>query len=400
MYDQCIKNEIEFLNEHLLLNLINEDNKIKGITALNILDTKVIKIDAKCVILASGGYAGLYHNFTTNSYASTGDGIAAALKVGAKISNMEFIQFHPTALENKNILISESARGEGGYLVDEKENRFIDELKPRDEVARAIFEKNHLKQKVYLDLRHLGLDKINQIMPQERRLVYDFLKLKMENDLIPVNPSAHYTMGGILCDKEAKTSIENLFACGECTQSGVHGANRLGGNSLLEVITFGKIAGENAAKKAKEISSFSKASNKQFKKDKEKIESYFNKKNESDFYKTKKELGKLFFNNVGLFREEKKLQKAFDYINLKEKELRTYSINDKSRVYNKNLVELLEFENIITLSKPIIKSALLRKESRGAHYRTDYKQRSKEFDKISVCTLKNDVLEINFEDVL
>ena len=400
LYDQCIKEGIEFLNEHLLLNLIVEKDQVKGVTALNILDSKVIEIASKCVILASGGYAGLYHNFTTNSYASTGDGIALAFRAGAKISNMEFIQFHPTALENKNILISESARGEGGYLVDEKGTRFIDELKPRDEVARAIFEKNQKKEKVYLDLRHLGKEKINEIMPQERRLVYDFLKLKMEEDLIPINPSAHYTMGGILTNEETETSIKNLFACGECSQSGIHGANRLGGNSLLEITTFGKIAGLNAAKRSKDILTYNKPTNQQFEKDKKKIEEYFTKDKKNDFYEIKKELGKLFFNKVGLFREEEELQEALDYVNIKEKEIETYSIDDKSKIYNKNLIDLLEFRNSLTLCKAIIKSAQERKESRGAHFRNDFKEEKEEFDKISICVLKNDRLELSFEDVL
>ncbi len=400
LYDQCIKNEIEFLNEHLLLNLIVENNKIEGITVLDILNSEVKKIEAKTVILATGGYAGIYHNFTTNSFATTGDGISAAFRAGAKLSNMEFIQFHPTALENKNILISESARGEGGYLIDEKGNRFIDELKPRDEVARAIYKKHHNKEKIYLDLRHLGIEKINEVMPQERRLVYDFMKLKMEEDLIPINPSAHYTMGGVLTNINGESSIENLYACGECSQSGIHGANRLGGNSLLEIITFGKITGKNAAKKALSIKNKSTNLNNQFEKDKKRIETLFNKESDYDFYKTKKELGKLFFNNVGLFREEKKLTKALEYIYKKENELDLMGIEDKSRTYNKNLVELLEFQNLIQLSEVIIKSALTREESRGAHYRVDFADEKESFDKNSVSIFKEGKIVHYFEDIL
>lgn len=399
LYDQCIKENIDFLHEHYLLSLIVEDNKVKGITALDILDSNVKEIHSKCVILASGGYAGLYHNYTTNSYSTTGDGVAAALKAGAKISNMEFVQFHPTALENKNILISESARGEGGYLVDTDGNRFIDELKPRDEVARAIYEKNQKGEKVYLDLRHLGKERIKEIMPQERGLIYDFTKLKIENDLIPVNPSSHYTMGGILTNKEAETSIENLFACGECSQSGIHGANRLGGNSLLEIITFAKIAAKNVAKRVKELDLYVKPSKKQFNKDKKKIELIFEKTEKIDFYKTKKDLGKLLFNNLGLFREEKEIKKAIKYIKIKKEEIAFYGIKDKSKVYNKNLLDLLELENIITLCEAIAKSSFLRKESRGAHFRSDFKEEKEDFCKNSICILKNDKLEFSFEDI-
>lgn len=399
LYDQCIKEDIKFLNEHLLLNFIVKNNQIQGVTALNILNSEVIQINAKSVILASGGYAGIYHNFTTNSYTTTGDGIAVALRAGAKLSNMEFVQFHPTALENKNILISESARGEGGYLVDENENRFIDELKPRDEVARAIYEKNHEGKRVFLDLRHLGLDKINETMPQERRLVEEFMQLKMENDLIPINPSAHYTMGGVLTDIETKTSIKNLYACGECSQSGIHGANRLGGNSLLEIITFGKIAGENAAKNAKNAPEIQNTSSNQYEIDKNMIEELLKNEKKEDFYSVKKDLGKLFFKNAGLFREESKLKELLDYINKQSALKEAFGIEDKSRTYNKNLVELLEFKNMIEISESIIKSALERKESRGAHYRTDFKEEKKEFDKNSISYIKDNNLVVEFEEI-
>ena len=400
LYDQCIKEDIKFLNEHQLLNLIIEDDCVKGITAINILDSEVKELKAKTVILATGGYAGIYHQFTTNSYSSTGDGIAAAYRAGAKLSNMEFVQFHPTTLEKKNILISESARGEGGYLIDESGNRFIEELKPRDEVARAIFERTNKGEKVYLDLRHLGLERINEVMPQERRLVKDFIGLNMENDLIPISPSAHYTMGGILVDINTKTSIENLFSCGECSQSGIHGANRLGGNSLLEIITFGKIAGINAAKKANEIKTYKSTSNNQLMKDEKNLKEILQRENENDFYETKKELGKLFFTNVGLFREEKKLSLALDYVLKEEQAINDYGIEDKSKIYNKNLIEFLEFQNIIQLSKIILKSAIERTESRGAHYRTDFVEEKKEFDKNSISILEDKSLKISFEDIL
>lgn len=400
LYDQCLKEDIEFYNEHQLLNLIIKDNKVKGITALDVQTCKIKEIKAKTVILATGGYAGLYNGFTTNSYASTGDGIASALKAGAKISNMEFIQFHPTALENKNILISESARGEGGYLIDDNGKRFIDELKPRDEVARAIYKKYEDGNKVYLDLRHLGFKKINEAMPQERRLVQEFMQLKMEEDLIPVNPSAHYSMGGILTDIDAKSSIENLYACGECSQSGVHGANRLGGNSLLEIITFGKIAGVNAAIKAKDENYIEEKESFQYLEDKDNIEKIFSNNTNIDFYKRKKELGKQFFKNVGLFREQKSMQDTLNLILEWKEELDTLGITDKSKIFNKNLTDLIEYKNMIELSHIILISALNRKESRGAHYRTDFEEESKAYDRNSIIFLKDSMLNPKLEEIL
>ena len=400
LYDQCLKENIEFYNEHQLINLITENNTVRGITALDIQNTQVKEIKAKTVILATGGYAGIYNGFTTNSYSSTGDGIACALKAGAKISNMEFIQFHPTALENKNILISESARGEGGYLVDREGNRFIDELKPRDEVARAIYKKYEEGKKVYLDLRHLGLNKINEAMPQERRLVQEFMQLKMEEDLIPINPSAHYSMGGIITNIETKSSIENLYACGECSQSGIHGANRLGGNSLLEIITFGKVAGINAAKKAKDENIIEKKEGKQFLSDKKNIENIFTNDVKIDFYKRKKELGKLFFKNVGLFREEKPMKDLLGQVLEWKDELSQIGINDKSKIFNKNLTDLIEYKNMIELAHTILLSAITRKESRGAHYRTDFTDESVEYDRNTILFMDNNSLNINLEEIL
>ena len=211
LYDRCIEQNIEFKNEHLLLNLIIENNTCIGVTALDIKEGTVKEFLSKTTILATGGYAGIYTNHTTNSYSNTADGIAIAFDAGVELSNMEFVQFHPTSLESSNILISESARGEGGYLLDEQENRFIDELKPRDEVSRAIYEKIERNEKVYLDLRHLGLEKICEVMPQERRLAFDYSNIKIENELLPITPAAHYTMGGIKTDIKTQTNINNLF---------------------------------------------------------------------------------------------------------------------------------------------------------------------------------------------
>lgn len=398
LYDQCIKEEIEFKNEYQLLNLVINENKVKGATFINIETSEVIEIKAKTVILATGGYAGIYTNYTTNSYSSTGDGIATALKAGAKASNIEFMQFHPTALKNKNILISESARGEGGYLVDNNEKRFIDELKPRDEVARSIYKKYEEGNSVYLDLRHLGLKKINETMPQERHLIQEFMNLKMEEDLIPINPSAHYSMGGIITNSENETTIENLYACGECSQSGIHGANRLGGNSLLEIISFGKNTGINASKKAKK-ESFEELHNLQLEKDKNYIENLFKIENKINFYERKKELGKLLFKNAGLFREEISMQKALEKIQNFENELNQIGINDKSKIYNKNLTDLLEYKNMVLLAKGLLISAINRKESRGAHFRIDYQEQLDEYDKNSILTFKENKLDVSFEEV-
>jgi len=398
LYDQCIKEGIHFLNEHSLLNLIIENNKCLGATVLDINTGEIKELSSKSLILASGGYSGIYTNFTTNSYANTGDGIASAIRAGVELSNMEFIQFHPTALKGSNILISESARGEGGYLLDYKYERFIDELKPRDEVSRAIFERISNNENVYLDLRHLGIDKIKNLMPQERRLALEFSNVKLEDELLPINPAAHYSMGGIKTDINCKTNIQNLYACGECAQSSVHGANRLGGNSLLEIVSFGKIAGVNAALNAKENKEEFISNTKQLLLDKKHINSIFKYSNEINFYSIKEEMGKNLFNNVGVFRDEDNMNKALSFINKAEKQISIMGVKDKELAYNKNLVEFLEFINMLEVSKLVIKSAILRKESRGAHFRVDYPMEEKTLEVNTLITKNNNILNIKFED--
>jgi succinate dehydrogenase / fumarate reductase flavoprotein subunit len=197
LYDSCLKEDIEIRDELFLLNLIVEDGITKGCIFLDISTGKVIDILAKSVIIATGGYASIYKNYTTNSDDSTGDGIASVLRAGGRISDMEFVQFHPTALRHSSILISESARGEGGYLVNSKGIIFVDELLPRDVVARAIALQISQGEEVFLDIRHLGKEKLLHLMPQEIDLARLHEGVDPITELIPIKPVAHYTMGGI-----------------------------------------------------------------------------------------------------------------------------------------------------------------------------------------------------------
>lgn len=247
LYDNCIKKDIEFLNEHSLIDLIIKNKKYLGINVFNLLNGEEISLYSKTLIIATGGYGNIYSTHTTNSISTTGDGLAIAFKHGIKLSNLEFIQFHPTALKGTNTLISESARAEGAFLIDDEGKRFVDELTTRDEVARAIKKKIDNGENVYLDMRHININIIKEKMPQEKKLIKDIMNLDLHKDLIPIVPAVHYTMGGILTNVSCETSIKDIFACGEVAQNNTHGANRLGGNSLLEIITFGKIAGSNAA---------------------------------------------------------------------------------------------------------------------------------------------------------
>jgi len=372
LYDTCLKEKIDFLEEYYLLNLIVKDDTVKGATFLDIRSGEVKQVDAKSVVMASGGYGSIYHGYTTNAYGSTGDGVAAVLRAGGAVSDMEFIQFHPTALKHSSILISESARGEGGYLVNEKGERFVDELKPRDEVARAIFAQISEGQRVFLDVRHLGEAKLMELLPQEVELCKMHEHIDPATELIPIKPVAHYTMGGIDVDYALEvTGIKGCFAVGECSNAKVHGANRLGGNSLLEIVAFGRFAGENAYKHSIYASS-KPADNTQKEKDSTELELLFTQENVQAFYPYRELLGNLFYEKVGIVRENDQLHEALEEVIQMQVNQKNMGIRDKHRENNQNLIDFLEFKNALLLAPTIISAAIARDESRGAHFKVGF----------------------------
>ena len=390
LYDTCLKEKIDFLDEHYLLNLITEDGTAKGATFLDIRTGEVKQINAKSVIIATGGYASLYHGFTTNAYGSTGDGVAAVLRAGGAVSDMEFIQFHPTALKHSSILISESARGEGGYLLNSEGERFVDELKPRDEVARAIFKELSEDKEVFLDVRHLGEDKLMELLPQEVALCKLHEHVDPAKELIPIKPVAHYSMGGIDVDYALEVNgIKGCFAVGECSNAKVHGANRLGGNSLLEITAFGRFAGENAYKHSI-YASTKPAKDKQLQKDRAHIENIYAQEASVNFYTQREQLGKLFYEKVGIVRENSQLNKALDEVIAMQVLSNKIGIEDKSTTNNTNLIDFLEFSNALLLAPTIISAAIARDESRGAHYKVDFEEENEDFRKHIVLQWKKE----------
>ena len=364
LYDKCLEAGVEILSDKYLLELLkSESGVVCGAKVLDIRSGEAEIYRAKAVIVAAGGYSRIYHKNSTNSTASTGDAIALAEKIGASLIDMEFVQFHPTALKNSSILISESARGEGGYLLNSKGERFTNELAPRDEVSRAINEEILKGEDIFLDIRHLGEQFIDEGLPQERKLAKLYENVDPVYELIPIKPVAHYTMGGIEVDNKSQTNIEGLFACGECANHRVHGANRLGGNSLLEIVVFGKEAGVNAAAFAKinELQDF-KETKESFL---EELETFTN---EINFYEKREELGNILYEKVGIVRTQEKLESALEFIHSLQKALPRMGVKDKAKVYNTNLIEFLEFKNILDISYSVVKGALDRKVSCGAHY--------------------------------
>jgi succinate dehydrogenase/fumarate reductase flavoprotein subunit len=401
LYDRCLSLGIEILNERYLLNFITqepekEESYIGGATVLNIRTGEVETYEAASVIVATGGYARIYDKHSTNSTGSTGDGIACAIRAGARLSDMEFVQFHPTALKTSSILISESARGAGGYLLNSKGERFTNELAPRDEVARAINDEIQKGEDIFLDIRHLGEEFIDEELPQERKLAKLYENVDPVHDLIPIKPVAHYTMGGIEVDKNSRTKIKGLYAVGECANHRVHGANRLGGNSLLELIVFGREAGRNAALNAKTFDKEIDAST-QTKSAQNFIENLKQFTNEIDFYEKRSLIGNIFYSNAGISREGKGLNAALDAIRQIQKEVPFMGPKDKSKTYNTNLVEFIEFANMVELSEIILVCAISRNESRGAHFRSDIPKENDAVYKTHTIISKEDgVLSADF----
>ena len=390
LYDTCLKEKIDFLDEHYLLNLIVQDGTVKGATFLDIRTGEVKQINAKSVIISTGGYGSLYHGFTTNAYGSTGDGLAAVLRAGGAVSDMEFIQFHPTALKHSCILISESARGEGGYLVNESGKRFVDELKPRDEVARAIFSKMQEGERVFLDVRHLGEEKLMELLPQEVELCKMHEHVDPAQELIPIKPVAHYTMGGIDVDDALEVNgIKGCFAVGECSNAKVHGANRLGGNSLLEITAFGKFSGENAYKHAVHASS-KPTDDTQQQKDAVEIEALLSQNEHVNFYPYREMLGNIFYEKVGIVRENDQLNEALNEVVSMQVKKEEMGITDKSPANNQNLIDFLEFQNALLLAPIIISAAITRDESRGAHYKVGFESEDEALKKHIVLQWKKE----------
>ena len=396
LYDTCLKESIEMLEEHFLLNLIIEEQTVMGATFLNVLTGEVKEIRANKTILATGGYGGLYKNFTTNADGATGDGIAAVLRAGGSLSDMEFVQFHPTALKGSATLISESARGEGGYLVNSKEERFIDELLPRDVVARAIAEQIANGEKVFLDLRHLGEEKLLKLMPQEVHLCKLHEGVDPALELIPIKPVAHYSMGGIDVNKNLEvTGLKNCYAVGECSNAKVHGANRLGGNSLLEIVSLGRLAGHNAVGGDCHRTDQTNTQNNQLQQDQEYIEGLFEEYPwQQNFYTLQDELGEKFYKHAGIVRDNTELNNLLNELRVIKADIDNMGIGDKSKENNTNLVDFLQFQNLLEIGEVVLDAALVRDESRGAHFKTAFpKEEDKLYKAHSLYWIEENVLQ-------
>ncbi|MDD5312853.1 MAG: succinate dehydrogenase/fumarate reductase flavoprotein subunit [Dehalococcoidia bacterium] len=379
-YDECYVHSI-----------LVKDNIFRGVTVWDLTSGEFFVIRGKALIIATGGACRMY-GFTTYSLTATGDGMAMAYRAGIPIKDLEFIQFHPTGLVPSGILITEAARGEGGYLFNSKGERFMEkyaaskmELAPRDIISRAEMteieagrgyaEPNGLDY-VHLDLRHLGADKINERLPLIREVAMRFDFIDPIFTPIPVRPASHYTMGGIHTDINGATPVEGIWAAGEAACVSLHGANRLGSNSTAECLVWGKIAGEAAALYVTKHKAYPDLPGDTVIKDAEAgIFSRFNPTGEENCYALRNELHKTMDSKVGVFRTEAELEEAVKKVKEVKQRLPGVRVTDRGRIYNTDLLNALETDNLIELSEVVVAGALARKESRGAHARRDYKER-------------------------
>ncbi len=390
MYEQMLKAGIQIYEEWFVTSLIMDEGVCKGAVAIDMRSGQVHPIQAKAVIIAAGGIGRVYEP-STNALICTGDGISLAYRAGAPLMDMEMVQYHPTTLPSNGALLSEAARGEGAYLINSEGERFMGnprnpyyapnkmELASRDVVSRAesveIDQGRGVDGAILLDCRHLGREKIRERLSQVNELALQFANVNIVEEPVPIVPGMHYQMGGIKTDVEGRTSIEGLYAAGECACISLHGGNRLGANSLLETVVFGRRSGVAASEYAKSIDSL-KLSEKVASADEERINAILTQDNDGELpAQMRLELGRMMHQNVGVFRNEEGLTEARrKLVELKERYTKV-AAQDKGRVFNTNLLFILELGFMLDCAESIVVSALERKESRGAHTRLDFPNR-------------------------
>ncbi len=397
IYEQAHRDGVNFFDEWYVSDLIYEDGKVSGVVAYDIATSEAAIFNARAVVFATGGY-GRAFKVNSNAHANTGDALAIVARHGLPLEDMEFVQFHPTGIAGSGVLISEAARGEGGRLYNSLGERFMEkyapnklELASRDVVSRAITQEilegrgcGENKDHVMIDLTHLGAEIINERLPELRDLAITFLGQDMIKEPISIAATAHYSMGGIPVDidghvrKNSNELVEGFYAAGECSCVSVHGANRLGANSVLEALFFGRHVGLSVVEDVKNGIPFKDACLDSARLSVNKIKHIREKNGTESVPKLRDELQSSMTENAGVFRTEESLQKQQEILKDIRKRYQEIRIDDKSKVYNTDLQEAIELGHMIDYSRFIVESAIDRKESRGAHHRDDYPKRDDE----------------------
>ncbi len=396
LYENCIKNNVNFFSEYFITDLIIEDGICKGLTAIDMATSEIHTFQAKAIMFATGGYGRVFR-ITSNAHVGTGDGCALVYNAGLPLEDMEFFQFHPTGLWRLGILVSEAARGEGGILRNNKHEPFMEvyaptvkDLAPRDMVSRAIISEIRAGRGILgsdgtyyidLDLTHLGKKVIDEKIPEITGFARTYLGVEPTKECVPIQPTAHYAMGGIPTNFDTEVLADNngnkikgFYAAGECACVSVHGGNRLGTNSLLDIVVFGRRGG-------KKISEYLKtAEEHKFNTDPaEKTRELMNKllvqTGNEKISVIRRELQENMMDKCGIFRNQEDLEQMKAKIKELQQRYSSISILDKSKVFNTDLIETIELGNLLDIAESINESALNRTESRGAHTREDFPKR-------------------------
>ncbi len=416
LYEQLAKRMeagLVVFEEYFAFRLVEDDGRCAGVVCWDILNGGVKLVTGQATILATGG-AGRLYRATTNAYACTGDGMAMALRAGLPLKDMEFMQFHPTTMYPSGILITEGCRGEGGYLLNKDGERFMKryapnalELASRDVVSRSetteIEGGRGLNGSVMLDLRHLGPEKILSKLPGSRELAMTYAGVDPILEPIPVRPGAHYHMGGVETDEWGRTSLEGLYAAGEAACVSVHGANRLGGNSLMETITFGRRSGRHAAEYALGRSGPTGGHAEAARADAESwVKGLLAVDSGERPWQIRDELGQSMLDNFGVFRYPDRMETQIEVLDgLSRRYERGIVIEDKGEIFNNDLTQAIELGYLLDLASCMLQAGLAREESRGAHSRpSDFPERDDErFMKHSITEWVDGSPQLSYRDV-
>ena len=410
LFEQVVRNEIRIYDEWFAASLLVEDGMCKGVIARDLRTGELHPFHAKATVMATGNLGQMY-NGGTCSLTGTGDGVALAYRAGVPLIDMEMVQYHPTTLADRGILITEGTRAEGAHLVNKKGERFMErydadsmEMSTRDVVARAaqteVRKNRGDKGHVFLDMRHLDKARMTDRLQETLWIMDDLEGLDPSEDLIPVKPGMHRPLGGIKIDTFGDTGVPGLYAAGECASTGAHGANRLGGNSLLDCIVFGRRAGESASRYVRGAT-WRPASADMVREQEEMLDEVTAKDANSDTAGAiRRDLGEIMDKNVGMVRNLRGLRKAANAVAKLQERHGALGVRDKSGAYNVELRTIREVGNLLDVAQVIIASAEARQESRGCHFRSDFEERDdKNWMKRTVATHSEDGPSLDYEPV-